>query len=266
MQTQLQPIITDVELELKKNPSASPYAVFDFDDTCVMHDIQQALMALVCRNGLIRYSLLLGDEGRSLTKEAYHEAVFRHYWEMIHRGVTFEAYIYALRTLVGYSADEARSLYEQIVKDQGTLMGESELFGVTITKGFCVNEPVRELMETLHAKGVRLCVISASPQLLVEVALREDAFPEVTCVGTRLVEEGGAFVDKLVEPTPVEHGKILCVQELFGSATRPVLGIGDSMNDFSMIEYSTVHAAVDRGNQLAAEAKKRDWHLITHSI
>jgi phosphoserine phosphatase len=260
---QLDPIIKAVDRELGSAESMHPYAVFDFDDTCVIHDIQQAWMAYVCRHGLIRYPRLLGDEARELDA-GYHEAVFRHYWDMIHRGVTFEAYVYALRTLVGYRPDEARELGARVIEAEGTTLGEQTLFGVTILTGFQVSAPVRALMDALIARGVRVCITSASPKVLVEEALRHDGFPETDCIGTELETEAGFFADRIVAPTPVEHGKIECLEARFGTV-RPLVGVGDTMNDFAVLENAVIPVAVDRGNPLADEARRRGWHLITHT-
>lgn len=265
MLTQLEPLIAEIDAALNSDHTHAPYAVFDFDDTCVMNDIQQGLMALMCREGLIRYTQLLGKEGESLSRPAYHEAVFHQYWDMIHRGVTFDAYVFALRTLVGYRRDEVHELYKRVLVDRGTEMGEETLYGVNITRGFRVNEPIRTLMTFLEERHVYLCVISASPQLLVEAALSHYAFPHAHCIGTQLHEKGDVFIDSLIEPAPVEHGKILCVQNQFGTDTHPLLGAGDTMNDFAMIEYAHIHVVVNRENQLTEEARKRGWHLITHS-
>ena len=263
MEKQIIPIIEAVERELASAPQDHPYAVFDFDNTCVINDIQQALMAYICKNELIRYPSLLGDDALFLEKQAYHEAVFRHYWKMINQGITFEAYIYALRTLVGYREDEAKELCRNIIRDQGSVLGNDELFGVAITKGFQTRSVIRDLMIALIGRGVQICVVSASPWVLVKESLHYDSFPDVPCIGTRLKEESGVFIDSLVLPAPVEKGKILCIQEIFGSERQPILGAGDSMNDFLMLEYSGIQVAIDRGNQLVEEARHKHWYILT---
>ncbi len=46
------------------------------------------------------------------------------------------------------------------------------------------------------------------------------------------------------------------------SDKRPLLGVGDSINDLPMLEYCEIKAVVDRQNSLAKKAKQNGWLLI----
>ena len=54
-----------------------PFAVLDFDNTCIVNDVGEATLAFMCRNRLLRYGGLL-PSGAQACDPAYHEQVFRH--------------------------------------------------------------------------------------------------------------------------------------------------------------------------------------------
>ena len=62
-----------------------PFAVLDFDNTCIVNDVGEATLAYVCRNHLLRYGNLLPSGGQSCDP-AYHAQVFRHYHQLLNRG------------------------------------------------------------------------------------------------------------------------------------------------------------------------------------
>lgn len=269
MDPQLEPIISDIEKHLKILPAkAKPFAVFDFDNTCSVNDIQQALMVYICRHELIRNPLLLDDlsdqNKPKLTenKKEYHETVFRHYWEMINSGITKKAYVYALQTLVGYRKDEIPELAKKVIEAQGSTLGKENYLGVDITKGIIRREITVALMKEVMAHGIQVTVISASPEVMVKAAMKYFDIPTTHCLGTNLQIKNGVFVDRLIEPTPIENGKIKCIQQFLSRTSPPLIGVGDTMNDFQMVGYSTIKVVVDRGNKLAEEAKNRGWYLL----
>src|SRR5580704_15440471 len=62
-----------------------PFAVLDFDNTCIVNDIGEATLAFMCRKHLLRCGELL-PSGAQPCSPAYHEQVFRHYHQLLDRG------------------------------------------------------------------------------------------------------------------------------------------------------------------------------------
>ena len=81
------------------------------------------------------------------------------------------------------------------------------------------------------------------------------------CVAVNLEVVDGVFQDKVIEPIPAEEGKITCVQKYIHDY-QPILGIGDTMNDFNMLTYVQVKAVINRGNQLTDIARENGWYII----
>lgn len=245
----------------KRDGCSFPFAVFDYDNTLVENDLQQAFIAYVCRHRLIRDTTLLHDEVLARNTDAYHEAFFTHYWKLLSQGVTRDAFLFLLRALSGFRADEMDALVSAIIREQGTVLGEEEYLGVTVTKGFRLRERVRELMEGCVSRGIKPYVVTASPEPLVRAALCHYKIPAAGCVGINLVEEAGVFRNRLTDPLPIEEDKITCIRR-FIHTDSPLLGVGDSMNDYGMLNYASVRVVIDRQNGLTELARENGWYVL----
>lgn len=238
-----------------------PFAVFDYDNTIVENDLQQAFIAYLCRHRLIRDTTLMHSSVLARDVQAYHDAFFVHYWQLLSQGVTKDAFIFLLRALSGFRVDEMDKLASDIIHEQGTVLGNEEYLGVTITKGFRLRERVRELMKACVSRGIAPYVVTASPEPLVRAALRYYEVPFAGCIGINLVERSGIFCNQLVEPLPIEEGKITCIQRYIHTSP-PVLGVGDSMNDYGMLNYASTQVVIDRQNELTRLARENDWYVL----
>jgi phosphoserine phosphatase len=133
--------------------------------------------------------------------------------------------------------------------------------GTGVAKGLRVREDVIILLKSLQTNNVAIWIVSASPEAVVTAALQHYAIPG-TCIGMRLEKDGDLLTDKVIEPSSTLEGKVSCIQKYIHATQQPVLGIGDSMNDFPMISYSQIKVVVDRKNKLSEEAKQNGWYLI----
>jgi phosphoserine phosphatase len=256
----LQEILNDLDVRPRGN-NLFPFAVFDYDNTIVENDLQQAFISYVCRHRLIRDKTLMHDIVLAQNDQAYHEAFFTHYWRLLSQGVTKDAFLFLLRALSSFRSDEMDGLVRAIVQEQGTALGEEEYLGVPITKGFRLRELVRELMQACVSRGIAPYVITASPEPLVRAALRFYRVPAAGCLGINLKEQDGIFLNRLIEPLPIEEGKITCIRKHIHTDT-PLLGAGDSMNDYGMLNYASVRVAIDRQNELTRLARENGWHIL----
>lgn len=263
--TALASILSLVDAALPSIPEEERFALFDFDNTCVIHDIQQALMAYMCRGHKLRHFAMLPHAYEPDRTHDYHREVFVRYWNLIAEGAKPEAYLLALRTLVGFREEEIQNLYEAIIREQGTILGKEELFGVPITRGFQTSRRVIQFMQHLVDRGIRVCVVSASPEVLVRAAIHHRKIPARMCIGTNLQLIDGTYTDEPIQPAPIEAGKIICIKNAIGEERRPVVAVGDTMNDYVMLEYATIPVAIDRGNELAEKARAQGWSIITHN-
>lgn len=259
--------MTLIEKAKEKIAAGAPephFAVFDFDNTCVKNDIQEAMLAYLCRHSLLRNSAL-ADVSLSENKEEYHKAVFQNYHGLLEKKDVLGAYRYAIRTLAGFSVAEINELTLKTIEEEGETTGETELFGVKIAKGLRVRSAVREIMEALDREGIDVWTVTASSEPVVAAALKYFNLPG-KCVGMRLKEENGALVDAFIEPLSVLEGKVECIKQFIHPSVKPLFGIGDSMNDLPMLEYAEIKAVVDRGNALSEKAKKEGWEIVKDEV
>lgn len=255
-------ILDDVEKVVRGDVPTCPFAVFDYDNTLVENDLQQAFIAYVCRHQLIRNTTLLHDTNLFFTdNKAYHDVFFKHYYGLLAQGVTKESFIFLARALAGFRIDEIENLVEAIFKEQGNILGSEEYLGVTITKGFRLREKVHDMINECKKRGIAPYVISASPEVLVRAGLKHLGVEVSGCVAVTLEVQDGVLLDSVVEPIPAEEGKISCIQKYIHT-DPPVLGFGDTMNDFNMLTYTKVKVVIDRANELTAIAKDNGWYII----
>jgi phosphoserine phosphatase len=120
---------------------------------------------------------------------------------------------------------------------------------------------VREIARYLTERGVRVWVVTASPEVTVRVAMRYFGYTG-RLIGLRNRVTNGVMTDVLEEPLSVQEGKVACIKRYIDSSARPVVAIGDSMNDLPMLEYARVPIVVDTGSALASLARERGWALV----
>lgn len=233
-----------------------PFAVFDFDNTCIVNDIGEAVFAHLCRNKLLKdRAILPSGDGE------YHERVFKHYYALLEEGDIVTAYLLAAQVLSGFTLEEIGSLVSETLVSEGTEIQKTELFGIAITKGIRVRPEIPEMFDFLQENGIAIWVVSASPEATVRAAMQYFNLPG-TAIGLRNETDGAVLTADIKTPYSISDGKIDCIQTSIDPVQRPVFAIGDSMNDFPMLEYSRSRAVVDRKNELSRIAAARGWPAL----
>ena len=233
-----------------------PFAVFDFDNTCIVNDIAEATLAHLCRNKLLRDKTLLPGGGGD-----YHERIFHRYYALLDKGEIVPAYLLCAQVFSGFTLAEIDVLLSTVIDVEGDEICKTELFGISIAKGLAVRPQVHELLSFLQKENVDIWIISASPEVTVSTAMRRFDIPG-KLIGLRNMAVDGVLTSEIHEPYSIADGKVSCIKRYIDKERRPVFGIGDSMNDFSMVEYSNVHAVINRANALTKEAQTRGWFIL----
>src|ERR1700692_3405228 len=114
-----------------------PFAVLDFDNTCIVNDVGEATLAFMCRNNLLRCGELL-PTGAQPCSPAYHEQVFRHYYQLLARGDIRSASLLCAGILAGFKPDDAAAAVSAALDAEGNVPGESALYGIPIARGLAV--------------------------------------------------------------------------------------------------------------------------------
>ncbi|HSO00377.1 MAG TPA: HAD-IB family phosphatase [Candidatus Nanopelagicales bacterium] len=111
---------------------------------------------------------------------------------------------------------------------------------------------MRAVLAWARERGVRVLVVSASPQLVVEraVARMGVAAEQVTAMRPRV--EAGAFRPELAAPPTYGDGKVRAVERALGDGARLIAAFGDSAYDAAMMRLAAVPVAVTPSPKLLA--------------
>jgi phosphoserine phosphatase len=237
-----------------------PFAVLDFDNTCIVNDVGEATLAYICRNHLLRCGELM-PSGARRCDPAYHEQVFRRYYQLLDGGDIRSASLLCARILAGFKPDEAAATVSAALDAEGTSPGESELYGIRIALGIAVRPALRRLIDFSAANNIQVWIVSASPEIAVQVAMRRFGLAgHLIALRHRLDKE--VLTQALDEPHSIAQGKVDCIKRFIDATRRPLLAVGDSVYDLPMVEYADLHAVVERDNGLTQEARRRGWFVL----
>jgi phosphoserine phosphatase len=237
-----------------------PFAVLDFDNTCIVNDVGEATLAFMCRNQLLRCGDLLPGAGQPCSR-AYHEQVFRHYHRILNQGDIRSASLLCAGILAGFKPDEAAAIVAAALDAEGIIPGETELHGIPIARGLAMRPELRKLIDFSAANGVQIWIVSASPEIAVRAAMQRFGLRgNLIALRHRIDNEVLSYA--LDEPYSIAEGKVDCIKKFIHGSRRPLFAVGDSVYDLPMVEYADLHAVVARDNALTQEARRRGWFVL----
>jgi phosphoserine phosphatase len=237
-----------------------PFAVLDFDNTCIVNDVGEATLAFICRNHLLRCGELMPCGARRCDP-AYHEEVFRRYHQLLNGGDIRSASLLCAGILAGFSPAEAAATVAAALDAEGTDPGATELYGIPIASGIAVRPTLRRLIDFSAANNIQVWIVSASPEIAVQAAMRRFGLAgRLIALRHRLDNE--VLTHALEEPHSIAQGKVDCIKRFIDGTRRPLLAVGDSVYDLPMVEYADLHAVVERDNGLTQEARRRGWFVL----
>jgi|SRR3989344_3303988 len=240
MENRLAPIYKKIA-ELVDVGEKPVFAVFDFDNTCIVNDIGDAALAFMTRNNLFRDKNLLPSK-----LEDYSKAVFENYHKLYDSGQIKEAYEFMAKTLSGFLVDEVNYLVTEVLKSTG--------------ENIKPREEIIELMYFLKNKGVGVWIVSASSEILVRQAMKHFNI-DANLIGIRNIIVDGIITSELEKPLSIYEGKVDCIKKFVDQNKKPLLGVGDNINDLAMLEYCEIKVVIDRQNDLSKIAKQNNWFL-----
>jgi phosphoserine phosphatase len=210
------------------------FAVFDFDNTCITNDIEEAVFAYICENDLIKNRNLLSSQ------KTYCETVFHTYYHLIEKKKIQEAYIFIAKVFSGFSVDEISLLVTHTLKKEGNIRKQKIVFGKMFNKGIAIHESIYQLLFLLIQKKIKIWVVSSSLEIIVTETIKKmHIFPkQITSIGmqTKIVKK--TLTDTLIPPFPMYEGKVSCIKKYISQKEKPFLAVGDSENDQAMLDYA----------------------------
>lgn len=255
--------LTSLETAIRQRLDGEPdqaFAVLDFDNTCIVNDVGEAVLAFMCRNHLLKYGELL-PSGSEPCGAAYHERVFRHYYELMNQGDIRAASLLCARILAGFRREEAAALVAATLDAEGTDPGEVELYGRRVAHGLAVRPVLRRLIEFSAANNIQIWIVSASPAIAVEAAMQRFGL-HGNLIALQHRTRDGMLSPALDQPYSIAEGKVECIKTFIDGGRRPLFAVGDSVYDLPMVEYAELHAVVERDNALTQVARQRGWFVL----
>ncbi len=235
------------------------FAAFDFDNSCIMNDIADAVFAYLCRNRLLEDNTLLG--AKKYGNKEYHRRIFRRYHEFLGKGDIKKAYLFCAKVLSGFGKKEMEVIVNKVIKFEGKTIRKARLYGIVIARGLAIKPQIKELMDALKKRSVAIWIITASPQIIVATAVKHYGFPGKV-IGLRNVIRKKVFTSEIKKPYSIIEGKVTCIKYFIKPNDRPLLAVGDSMNDLPMLKYAIIPVVVYRNNALSQKAKSQGWFTV----
>ncbi|MBV70578.1 MAG: hypothetical protein CMH52_04440 [Myxococcales bacterium] len=275
------------------DPERPPLVTIDCDGTFIFNDIGEAMMRfMVTRRRLNTdrgfWNHVIPERmGRDALQAAYkavagradsevHDtAAYRRYragmmglYENLKARDIEEAYLYATKLLRGLHERTVAELVEEVLDYELDRPLASEdipsgppFSGCIVPTGISVFNEMIELLQVLDAYGFETWIISSSNAYIVKALARRAGLPEERVLGIELQSQGGRLTDRVVEPAPINDGKLELFLDTVGRS--PVLAIGDSMNDFALLENCEgVSIAIDNGDDDFVKAAEGEGWFV----
>lgn len=246
-----------IELRLKE-AEPKPFAVFDFDNTCIVNDMGDAIFAYLAGHNLLRDRALLSDED---TSDGYDERVFNTNLELLAAGHLKAAYMLNARLFSGYSPGEAEALALATITEEGSKLGSKMLFGHHIERGLQKRREIALLIDFLRKRQVELWIVSATAEPAIRAAMKHFGI-DGYLIASRSTIKNDVYTQELQEPLSMFEGKAECIKKFIDPSKVPFLVAGDSTSDLSMLEMADIKVVVDRNNELSKIARERGWFLL----
>lgn len=273
------------------------YAVFDFDNTCILNDIGDACYDQMVKELAFNFDhddfwgLLDPEDAPDELRERVSKAKalapsaragHRDYLDYLgHMGRLSRdhdarhghthAYAWVVRLMVGMSEEEilgiAQRAYTQHLSSEltsDTLRDPRDMSAWQMPRGVRICQEIRTLMAAMRARGVQVWIVSASAQHWVIPMARCFGVEPQHVVGNLLEpDEHGLMSDRLVMPATYRAGKLVRALERMKTDRLPWMAYGDAMTDFEMLTQAQGLAMVmDRGQQeLHQHALDRGWGI-----
>ncbi len=277
------------------NPAKPPIAAIDCDETLICNDIGEAMLRFMVTRRRFHadrgfWQLIPERMGREAIMAAYNAvagraeaevkdtAAYRRYragilsvYETLRANEGLEAaYVFACRLLRGQHERTLADLVEEVLDyelerplNQEEIVGGPPFQGQIVPTGIRVYREMRDLLSLLQEYGFHTYIVTSSNAYVVRALARRIGFPPDRVLGMELGLNGMVYNDRVNEPITIGEGKLEALLDTAGRS--PVLAIGDSMNDFEMLENCEgLTIVMDRGDEeLVERAQQMGWPVQT---
>ncbi|MBI2069729.1 MAG: haloacid dehalogenase-like hydrolase [Elusimicrobia bacterium] len=271
-------------LHRSENIYGPKVAVFDFDNTCILNDIGDAVFYYMTDEALFDFETILADPSlwayfakgeenpvlqaiEAFVKEKksfyprYRKTLYKAYDDLCDMAGNETCYGWVVRLQAGKTPYEmrqiaARALKRELKKPVGrdmVLAGEDDRLPLAFNTGIRPYQEISNLMRVLKGAGFDIWIVSASGQYIVEAASRKlFGVPAQRVIGVRSRLQGGRLSAD-IELMTYRAGKVRAIDQVIGF--RPLFAAGDSDTDWEMLDYAQdLRLVIDRGKAVSRHA------------
>lgn len=254
---------------LADEPLQGEYILFDLDGTLLQGDLGETVFY---------HTLLLSDlyapgtgkwfqplkQDMLLRLTGQHAEILDNYLNNIQQEKFEEAYTSTARWLVEFKPADLQALTEAIllrgaapVPIPCSLENGGEQRKVTLNYGARIKEDMRTMIRGFQGKGALIWMVSASPQMLCEIAAEQLGIARERVLGVQLpTNDGdqGRF--------PWGEAKVQALHQ--AGVLRALLAFGDSQGDSEMLGMAKFPVVVANGStRLLQQAEGEDWWVYS---
>jgi HAD superfamily phosphoserine phosphatase-like hydrolase len=177
---------------------------------------------------------------------------------LLQEGNIKKLYRYCSKIFIWYSQKEIDIIVNQAIQEEWTTLKTGKLFWYKIPRGIKPRKIIIELMQALKKKRIKIIVISATAECCLSPFIKK-RFQQVDIViGTTFTQNKPVYTGRITQK-PMFETKMKILKKLF--EIRPILGVGDSMNDLPMLKYCLHPIVINRQNKLSEHAQKK-WRIV----
>lgn len=234
----LTPLKNKIDTYIKSNEEA--LAVFDADGTLWMQDVNDLLLKYQIENNL--------RDLKDLTRPLYKPEKKRGF-----RCAEF------VRRQAGLSLKEIQQQLEEVLKDKSLTVFPSQ----------------KNLMIYFKSRGMKIFVVTASMQWLVEEAVKQNQLPVDKVLGVQSKIKEGILTEDLIRPVTYGEGKKQALLKETNNK-KPLFAAGNSPGDLFLLEMASLSLVVNSAPPQNKEnfpgeekmkflAREKGWFFLDHS-
>ena len=235
---------------LKTISSKQGVAAFDFDNTIVYNDFGEEVMNSLIKEGLPffkeDFTLFFKDnelsksifQNRFLNPKLFSEFILQSYTEIASSEGVETSYRWSSFLFSGSTEKELKEYSKKVWTEQKKRVDQNRVFPY---------DEMLDLIQFLLEKNWEVYIVTASPSYVIQAISEELGIQQEMVIGMELEEKNGFLSPKILEPYTYGLGKVKAFQNKTGKL--PDLAMGDSWNDFPLLESATLSIALDKGNK-----------------
>lgn len=212
-------------------------AIFDLDNTLIAGDSDHLWGEFLCRRGLV-------------DAEEFGRRNDGFYADYRRGALDIHAYLeFVLAPVRGRSLEELRGWQGEFMRDYIEPI---------------MLDAAAELLASHRARGHRLLIITATNELVTRPIAQ--ALGVDTLLGCQVESVDGVVTGRATGTLTYREGKVTRLQEWAQAESESTEGAwfySDSHNDLPLLEVTDNPVVVDPDEVLAAEARRRDWPVIS---